>query len=266
MDATYINLSDTQVLLATGLVVINGGLSFYLRLGMERMLLVAAVRTVLQLLLIGFVLQWVFAGNQWYLSLLLIVTMTTVAGITASDRVKFHYPGMRLHGMLAIWLSAWLVTGFAVFGIMRLQPWYLPQYLVPLLGMILGNSLNGICLALDRMGSEVTFRKTELESQLALGANRWEAAHPHIVAAIRTGMVPMLNTMSVVGLVSLPGMMTGQLLAGVDPLNAVKYQIVVMFLIAATTMFGTVGVALLAYRQMFNASHQFIAPLPATKK
>jgi putative ABC transport system permease protein len=266
MDSSFLDLSYFQVLLAASLVVVNGMLSLYLKLGMERSLFVSAIRTVLQLLLIGFVLQWVFTNKQWYLSLLIIVVMTGVAGLTAASRSQFHYPGMRLHSIVSIWASAWLVTGFAVFGILRLTPWYLPQYLIPLLGMVLGNSLNGVCLALERLGVELSSHKNELESQLALGATRWEAAHPHLVTSIRTGMMTMINAMMVVGLVSLPGMMTGQLLAGVNPLDAVKYQIVLMFLIASTTMFGTISVVLLGYRQMFNSSHQFIAPLASTKK
>ncbi|WP_347986285.1 iron export ABC transporter permease subunit FetB [Methylomonas sp. AM2-LC] len=265
MGTTYLDLSYLQVLLAASLVVVNGILSLYLKLGMERLLFISALRTVVQLLLIGFVLQWVFTHNQWYLSLSIIVVMTVVAGYTAASRSQFHYPGMRLHSIISIWGSAWLVTGFAVFGILKLIPWYLPQYLIPLLGMVLGNSLNGVCLALERLSVELSTRKQEVESQLALGATRWEAAHPHLVTAIRTGMINMTNAMMVVGLVSLPGMMTGQLLAGVDPLEAVKYQIVIMFLIAATTMFGTISVVLLGYRQMFNTAHQFIAPLPVIK-
>lgn len=266
MDSSYFELSYFQVMLAAGLVIVNGVLSLYLRLGMERSLFIAAIRTVLQLFLIGFVLQWVFQVNQWFVSLIVIVIMTCIAGVTAAGRTKFQYPGMLLHSVVSIWVSAWLVIGFAVFGVLRLTPWYLPQYLVPLLGMVLGNSLNGVCLALDRMSVELTTRKDEVESQLALGATRWEAAHPHLVTAIRTGMIPMINSMMVVGLVSLPGMMTGQLLAGVSPLDAVKYQIVLMFLIASTTMFGTVGVVVLGYRQMFNSFHQFIAPLTPLEK
>lgn len=265
MDSSYIQLSYFQVFLATSLLLVNGFLSLYLRLGIERLLLIAAIRTVVQLLLIGFVLQWVFQNNQWTISLSVILIMTWVAGFTASSRTKYRYPNMRLYSVVSIWASAWLVTGFAVFAILKLTPWYRPQYLIPLLGMVLGNSLNGVCLALDRMCVELVSKKNELESQLALGANRWEAAHPYLVTAIRTGMIPMINSMMIVGLVSLPGMMTGQLLAGLDPLEAVKYQIVIMFLIASTTMLGTVSVVLLGYRQMFTSFHQFIVPVPSSK-
>jgi putative ABC transport system permease protein len=95
-----------------------------------------------------------------------------------------------------------------------------------------------------------------IEGDLALGATRWEAARPLIGEALRTGMIPTINAMMVMGLVSLPGMMTGQMLAGASPTAAVRYQIVIMFMIAATTALGTLAVILLAFRTLFNRKHQ----------
>jgi putative ABC transport system permease protein len=124
--------------------------------------------------------------------------------------------------------------------------------------MILGNTLNGISLGLDRLGDELSGQRDRVEALLCLGATRWEAAHSAIETAVRTGMIPMINSMMVVGIVSLPGMMTGQLLSGVDPIQAVKYQIVILFLIAAGTALGTISVVLLSFRQLFNSRHQFL--------
>jgi putative ABC transport system permease protein len=123
--------------------------------------------------------------------------------------------------------------------------------------MILGNTLNGLSLGLDRLGTELATRRDHVEALLALGATRWEAAREPIRAAVRTGMIPIINAMMVVGIVSLPGMMTGQLLAGVSPIQAVRYQIVILFLIASGTALGTVSVILLSYRRLFNEQHQF---------
>ena len=124
--------------------------------------------------------------------------------------------------------------------------------------MILGNTLNGVSLGLDRLGEELDAKRDQVEALLALGATRWEAARAPIQQAVRTGMIPIVNSMMVVGLVSLPGMMTGQLLAGADPIQAVMYQIVIMFLIAAGTSLGTLSVVLLSYRRLFNQDHQFL--------
>ena len=140
---------------------------------------------------------------------------------------------------------------------MRVRPWYTPQYAIPLLGMILGNTLNGVSLGLDRLGSELVGKRDQVEGLLALGATRWEAARPLVQQAVKTGLIPTINAMMVVGIVSLPGMMTGQLLAGTSPVEAVKYQIVIMFLIASGTALGTVLVVLLSFRRLFNEDHQF---------
>lgn len=259
MDSTYIELSIAQVALAATLVVINGAISIALRLQLERALFWASVRTVVQLLLIGLVLRQVFAWSTWYIVFGLLAIMTTIAGVAAVRRARHVYRGIYLDSIVSIWASSWFVTAFGVGVVLqRVERWYEPQYTVPLLGMILGNSLNGVSLGLDRLGDELAGRRERVDAWLALGATRWEAARGAIQQALRTGMTPMINSMSVVGIVSLPGMMTGQLLSGVDPWQAVRYQIVIMFMIAAGTALGTVGVVLLSYRRLFNARHQFL--------
>lgn len=251
-------LTAWRVAMAASLIVVSGGISLALGLGLERRLALAAVRTVAQLLLIGLVLQWIFNARHPWIVLALMATMTTIAGLAATQRISRHYRGMRIDSLLAIGSSSWLMGALALGVIVPVHPWYLPQYAVPLLGMILGNTLSGIALGLDRLGEELASRRDWVETQLALGATRWEAAGGAIRAAVRTGMLPTINTMMVVGLVSLPGMMTGQLLAGADPIQAVMYQIVIMFLIAAGTSLGTFAIVLLAYRRLFTADHQFL--------
>lgn len=256
--AGYVELTYVQVGAAALLVLVNGAISVLLRLGLERRLLVAAVRTTVQLLLVGLVLQWVFSLSRWYLVAALGLVMVVVAGVAAVRRTDRRYPGIWINSVLSVWLSSWVITAAALLGIVDVEPWYRPQYAIPLLGMILGNTLNGISLGLDRLGEELTARRIEVEGLLALGATRWEAAREPVRRAVRTGMVPIVNTMMVAGIVSLPGMMTGQLLAGVDPVEAVKYQVVIMFLIASGTALGTVGVVLLSYRQLFSPRHVFL--------
>jgi putative ABC transport system permease protein len=208
--------------------------------------------------LIGFVLQWVFAVNNWYTVVGMMAVMTAVAGVAAVGRSERRYPGIWRNSLVSVWGSSWLVAALALFVIVRVEPWYLPQYAIPLLGMILGNTLNGVALGLERLGEELAAHRDQVETLLALGATRWEAARRPIQRAVRTGMLPTLNSMITMGIVSLPGMMTGQLLAGVSPVQAVRYQIVIMFLIASATALGTVGVVLLGYRRLFNARHQFL--------
>ena len=125
--------------------------------------------------------------------------------------------------------------------------------------MGVGNLLAGVSLTLDRFMQGVAPESGVIEGDLALGATRWEAARPLISEALRTGMIPTINAMMVMGVVSLPGMMTGQMLAGAAPAAAVRYQIVIMFMIAATTALGTLSVILLAFRRLFNRRHQLCA-------
>ncbi|HUP18626.1 MAG TPA: iron export ABC transporter permease subunit FetB [Gemmatimonadota bacterium] len=259
MRPEYLDLTAGQVAVAAALIAINAAISLALKLGMERRLLVASVRTVAQLSLIGLVLEWVFRVRSWPVVVALATVMAAVAGFAAVKRVSRRYPGIWLNSVVSIWASSWIVAGLAVGGVVRVDPWWEPQYAIPLLGMILGNTLNGISLGLDRLTEELVVRRDRVETLLALGATRWEAARDSVRAAVRTGMIPIVNSMMVVGIVSIPGMMTGQLLAGVDPRSAVEYQIVIMFLIASGTALGTVGVVLLGYRRLFNRRHQFLS-------
>jgi putative ABC transport system permease protein len=254
----YIELSYIDLGLAAILIIVNAIISITLGLRLERLLLLASVRTIVQLLLIGLVLESVFAVREWYMVLGLLLVMTIIAGVAAVSRMDRRYRGVYVDSIVAVWCSSWIVAAYALLVIMRdVQPWYHPQYAIPLAGMILGNSLNGISLGLNRLSEQLATRRDQVEAMLTLGATRWEAARGIIRQAIHTGMIPIINSMMVVGIVSLPGMMTGQLLSGVSPLQAVRYQIVIMFLIAAATALGTVTAVLLSYRRLFNEDHQF---------
>ena len=160
-----------------------------------------------------------------------------------------------------LFLCGLLTTFMVTQTVIRVDPWYKPQYVIPLLGMILGNGLTGISLCIDILLERFSEQQALVEMELAHGATRWEAARGVLREAVRRGMIPVINAMMVVGLVSLPGMMTGQILAGNSPLQAVKYQIVVLFMIAAATSLGCIGTALLAYRRLFNADHQLRSEL-----
>ena len=246
--------------IAASLILVSGLVSILLRLGLEKQLALAAVRTVVQLILIGEVLKWVFApGRAWYVVLAIMAAMTLIAGGAAVSRVGRPYRGIWLDSVVSMWASSWLIAAMALLAIIQVRPWYQPQYAIPLLGMILGNTLNGISLGMDCLGEQFASRGDQVETLLALGATRWEAARASIQQAVRTGMIPMINSMMIVGVVSLPGMMTGQLLSGTSPEQAVRYQIVIMFLLAAGTALGTVSVVLLGYRRLFTPEHRFLA-------
>lgn len=256
---SYQDLSTLDIAIAAALMLVNGLLSVFLRLGLARQLLVASLRTVVQLLFIGYVLAWVFAHAYWYVVLPIMLLMTLIAGLSAGERAAMRYPGQTLNSIVSICVGAWSVAAIGLVAVIRIEPWYEPQYAIPILGMILGNTLTGISLAMERMIQELTSGRGRVELILSLGGTRWEGAHQAARNAIRAGMMPTLNQMSVVGLVSLPGMMTGQVLAGESPMAAVRYQIVIMFLIAAASALGTACAVLLTYRRLFSADHQFMS-------
>ena len=139
---------------------------------------------------------------------------------------------------LSLVASTYLVGTIVIALIISPIPWYSAQIAIPIFGMILGNSMNGIALSLDRLYLEARSRAFEIEAMLSFGATPWEAIQTSVRESIRAGMTPTINSLMVVGLVSLPGMMTGQILGGADPREAVRYQIVVMLMITAAVAIG----------------------------
>ena len=251
-----VELGALDLAVASGLVFLAGLISFLMRLGVTRSLAIAAVRTVVQLLLLGLVLEWVFSLDRPLVVLAVIASMLINAGLAAVRNAPGTFPGVRFVGLAAVTVSGVLVTVVVTEVVIGVEPWYAPRYLIPLMGMVLGNSLTGISLALGRMMQDLRARRDEVEGWLALGATVWEATQPIVADAVRTGMVPIINAMTVAGIVSLPGMMTGQILAGQPPFHAVMYQVVVMFMVAAGATTGSLVSAYLCFRRLSTSRHQ----------
>jgi putative ABC transport system permease protein len=254
--STAVAIGYLDLAVAALLVLLAGLVSLGLRLGLGRRLALASVRTVVQLLLVGYVLKLVFGVGSWYAVLGMAAVMILAASRAAVRRPSRTFGGAFGQAFVTLLLTGVTVTFTVTALIVKVDPWYQARYFIPLLGMVLGNGLTGVSLGLDTLLAGLVERRHLVEADLALGATSWEAARPQVQEAVRRGMIPIINSMMVVGLVSLPGMMTGQILAGADPLEAVKYQIVVMFMVAAATALGTIGVVLLAVRRLFNARHQ----------
>lgn len=256
MDQAYTHLSAGQLSIAALLVLASAVASLVLSLGLERRLVVATLRMVAQLFVVGLILNWVFSLDHPAAVALVLLTMTVIAGVSASWRTGASYRGMLASGLAAVTFGSWTASAVALLVVVRVHPWYSPQYAIPLVGMILGNTMNGVSLGLDRLTSELVARRGQVESALALGATRWEAALPIIRSSVRTALIPTINTMAAAGIVTLPGMMTGQMLAGASPLDAVKYQMVIMFLMTFAIVAGSILAAALAFRRLFTADHQ----------
>jgi putative ABC transport system permease protein len=247
-------LSPFDLGIAAVLLIMATGLTAALRLGLTRTLVIAACRTALQLLLIGYVLKVLFtvAHPGWVAGLALI--MLSVAGWEVVGRQHRRLSGWWGVGIgsASMFLSAFTVTVLALTVVIEAQPWYTPQYAIPLLGMVLGNVMNGVALGLDRLTQTTWEQRAVIEARLMLGQDWNEAISDIRRHSVRTGTIPIVNAMAAAGIVSLPGMMTGQILAGIVPVEAAKYQILIMFLISAGTVIGTVGAVWLGSRRLFD--------------
>ena len=160
----------------------------------------------------------------------------------------------------AIGASTFLTLAYVMVFIIQPETWYSPQYLIPLAGMMLGNSMNTAALTGERLVSLIEQNRLAVETHLCLGATPKQAIATHRRDAIRIGLIPILNQMLVVGLVSLPGMFTGQVLAGAEPLNAASYQILILFASAFSNLLAALWVTEGVFRRCFNTSAQLTLP------
>ena len=243
MTTETIQLDYYDILFAGIIVVGLGILLGYYRLGVTRDLAIASVRLVVQLFLIGYVLRFLFAdGREGYVAIMAGV-MLLVASREIMARQKRRLTGWSGFGLGAstLFVSSFAIALYGLLVVVRPEPWYLPQYSIPLLGMIMSNTMSAIGLSMDRLTSALHDNRAIIEQRLALGESSRDAILPYLRDCIRTGIMPVVNAMATAGIVSLPGMMTGQILARSIPTEAVKYQIIIWFLIAGGVGFGMVA-------------------------
>src|SRR5207247_11346994 len=184
---------------------------------------------------VGLVLAAVFAAARWYWVVLILMAMAAVATQAAVSRLGKPLPGGGWIAGTALSVPTAATLAYVIGVVVQVRPWYEPQYIIPIAGMILGSSMTSAALAGDRLQGELRVRAAEVETRLALGFSGREAVQPLMRSALRAAMIPVVNGMMTVGLVQLPGMMTGQILAGSSPLLAIRYEIVVVFMQAAAT-------------------------------
>jgi putative ABC transport system permease protein len=249
-----VELSYIDLLIAAVLVLVLALLSIRLRSNISRQLVIAALRTAVQLTLIGLVLKALFAHVNLGLVTLMAFVMLFIAGREVMMRQERRFKGWRGYaaGTISMFLSSFTITVFALIVILGEDPWYAPQYAIPLLGMLLGNTMSGIAIAMDRLTHTAWEQHTVIEARLILGESSDAAIADYRRQAVRSGMIPIINAMAAAGVVSLPGMMTGQILAGAPPVEAVKYQILIMFLIAAGTGLGTLVAVSIGAKNLFD--------------
>ena len=264
MTAGYIQLSLIDLAIGLGLVAVSVFIAWLQRFGVLKDLLWGMVRAAVQLTAMGLVLTGIFELDHPAPLLGVVALMSVVGGWEASRRANRPIPSAVLVCVASVAAGSAVVIAYTLVAVVRVDPWYSPRYLIPLAGMVIAYAMNSVAITIDRLTEELHSRKSEVEGLLALSASPRRAARSSINAALRTAWTPLINHLMIVGVVQLPGMMTGQIIAGASPLDAVRYQILVTFMLAAVVALSTMAASELALRHVFDGREQLIVPPPKT--
>lgn len=255
-----VEIGNLQLVLAAGFMVVAGIVSWREGMGLERDIAISTVRAFLQLMALGLVLGWVFSNQTWWIVVLIGLVMVANATQIGHGRVRNGPRGIAPQIFVTLLVTSFTMVAVVVELIVRPELWYDARIVVGITGMILGNAMSSSAVALDRTFASLEDRADEMLALVAMGATPREAAKPSIVASVRSGMIPTLSTLSAAGVVQIPGMMTGQVLAGADPLSAAKYQLVMLMAITATTTLCNIWVVSWCYRKRFSADGYYLEP------
>lgn len=226
-----VDLSIPAMVSMYALLLVPLAIFFHLKLGIIRETLIAAVRMTVQLVLVGLYLKYVFQLNNAYVSLLWVAVMLVVANVSILNKAGLKRSRFFWRSLAGVGGSTLFASGWFILISIRPDPLYDARYLVPITGMILGNCLRSNVLSLERFYSGIRKNENEFMTYLMLGASLREATRPYLREAIKAAVNPSVATMATMGIVSLPGMMTGQILGGALPVTAIKYQIGIMICI-----------------------------------
>jgi putative ABC transport system permease protein len=246
------DLSYSSIGLSLIIVLMTLGIVYFLKLGMVREISIASVRIFLQLLIMGYVLSAILQTEHLLVVFLVLIGMALFGAYTAGRREK-TIDGTFYIALVSI-LSGILGTLgiILVFGVVELKA----QHVIPIASMIIGNGMNTISLMTDRLKAEMQKHKQQIEAALCLGASSRQAAEMPLRAAIKASLIPSVNRATTVGIVTLPGSMSGMIFAGIDPLSAVKYQMLIEYVLIGSVAITVMCSALLTYKRLFTKHHQ----------
>lgn len=227
-------------------------LSKTLKLGLEKDTVIATIRSIIQLLIVGYLLQFVFHAEHFVYILLMVILMITAA-VENVRKKGFFIKGITWKVALTLIVIEILTQGILI-GLNITPP--TAQYIIPISGMVIGNSMVLSILFLNRFLAEVEAHEEETELILSLGGTPKQAIHTQLISSIRASMIPTIESQKTMGLVQLPGMMSGQIIAGADPVQAVMFQLLIVFLLLTTAALSSVMLGFLAYPTLFNERMQ----------
>ena len=255
---SYVEIPLWRLAIAVLLVGVAILLSRFSRLALEKDLGLGAIRAAVQLVAIGYALRLLFAAEHPVAVFAVLATMWVVAAWTSSRRAK-HGPPTRVlfpYALAAIGVGAFVALVPVFVLVMPPRPWFEARYVIPIGGMMLSSAMNVVAQVFERLFASSRAEAATLEQYLALGATPEQAFAPYVKAALRAALIPTINGLVTVGLVSLPGMMTGQILSGTAPEQAVRYQLVVMYQLVAVAAVAGVLAATFARRLVFTRDAQ----------
>ncbi len=253
-----VEISLWQLFLGLLFILIAQIASFVYHLGLNRDIAVGTLRTFAQLFLMGYALTFIFQLENIWFTLGIFVVMAVSASFIVRGRVKETQVSYMLPTFVTMFLS-YFVTALFVSGlIIGVEPWWEPRYFLPIGGMVIGNSMSALAIALERLFREMRQEKGLIETRLCLGANYKEASSEMFKNAVTAGMIPSINAMMGVGLVFIPGMMSGQILAGADPLQAIRYQIIIMLMLVGSTATTSIITILIVRKRCFGRGEELL--------
>lgn len=255
-----IQLDIMRLALALGLMAIAIALALWQRLGLAGSLAIATARTIFQLFAVGYFLAVVFAWQSPWGVLLVMLVMLSVASVVARNRINPKLVKLLPWVWTSLLFSTALTLIYTTTLVIRPDPWYDPRYVIPLAGIVLGNAMTAAAIAGERLMSTLQRHRLDIETHLSLGATPTQALLAYRREAIKAGLMPILNAMMVVGIVKLPGIITGQILSGADPFNAALYQMLIMFMLACSDLLAALLITLGLQRLCFNDAAQLILP------
>lgn len=259
----YFDIDIWGLVAAVVMVLIAAGISALMKTGVATSLVWATARSLVQLLAMGFILQYVIRQNNVWLVIGLIALMLLAAVQITMGRATGAPKGLVGIVLLALVVTMLLMLAIVAELIVRPKPWYAPQLVVPLTGMLLGNTVSALALGLSRFFESMRERYAEVNTLLALGATKWEAAKPSMISSIRLGLLPSVAMLASSGIVTIPGMMSGQIIAGKSPVSAAKYQFVILAAVAALTLVADSIIIALIYKRCFVLYDRYFVPEPA---
>jgi putative ABC transport system permease protein len=223
----------------------------------EKEIVIATFRMTIQLVFTGYILVYLFENKHPLLTVLATAAMLTFAVTNIMNRVKVTLSGKIKKVIILSMATGTLISLlYFLFVVIALSPWHEPRYFIPIAGMIIGNSMTGITLGVTRLIEGMHSQKTLIEGALMLGATPKVAAKPVVDSAFDSAIIPTINSMVGMGIVFLPGMMTGQILSGVSPLTAIEYQIAIMLGIVGSVSLTVILFVELGYKTFFNNKQQ----------